>query len=86
LKKEFPGIVSYPQDEKNYKLAAGWLIEQAGWKGYRKGDAGVHQHQALVLVNYGNASGKDIIELSEEIRDSVLRRFNVSLEREINVI
>lgn len=86
LKTEFPGIVSYPQEDNKCKLAAGWLIEQAGWKGYRKGDAGVHRQQALVLVNYGNASGNDILELSEEIRDSVMRRFNVSLEREVNVI
>ena len=86
LVKEFPGIVSYPHGEMQRKLAAGWLIEKAGWKGYRKGDAGVHSEQALVLVNYGKASGQDILNLSEEIRSSVFEMFQVDLEREINVV
>ena len=68
------------------KLAAGWLIEQCGWKGYRRGDAGVHDRQALVLVNHGNATGAEIFALSEEIRSSVEKRFNVTLEREAEVI
>ena len=67
------------------KLAAGWLIEKAGWKGARKGDAGCHEKQALVLVNYGNASGEDVLALSEEIRESVREKFGVELEREVNV-
>jgi len=86
LVKEFPDIASYPQGEMQHKLAAGWLIEKAGWKGYRKGDAGVHGEQALVLVNYGKAGGKDILNLSEEIRNSVFELFQVDLEREINVV
>lgn len=86
LKKVFPDIVSFPSGDDHTKLAAGWLIEQCGWKGYRKNDAGCYAKQALVLVNYGNASGKEIFELSEEIIQSVQQKFNVHLEREVNII
>ena len=85
LKKEFPTIVGYKLDNGNIKLAAGWLIEQCGWKGYRKGDAGCHEKQALVLVNYGNASGSEIYSLSSEILDSVFKKFTVQLERVVNI-
>ena len=86
LRNSFPGIIGFPQNELTVKLAAGWLIEQCGWKGYRKGDAGCHAKQALVLVNHGNASGREIFELSEEIRQSVMIKFGVGLEREVNIL
>lgn len=86
LKKEFPAIVAFENVDGTMKLAAGWLIEHAGWKGYRKGDAGVHAHQALVLVNYGNAGGKEMYELSEEIMNSVKNKYDVQLEREVNIV
>lgn len=91
LKKQFENIVGYANADGTVKLAAGWLIEHCGpdehtsWKGYRKGDAGCHTKQALVLVNYGSASGKDVYSLSEEILQSVKQKFGVELEREVNV-
>jgi UDP-N-acetylmuramate dehydrogenase len=85
LKTNFSLIPHYPAGDE-IKLAAGWLIEQCGWKGFRRGDAGCHSKQALVLVNYGNASGNEILHLSEEIIQSVETKFGVSLEREVNII
>jgi UDP-N-acetylmuramate dehydrogenase len=86
LKRSFPNIVGFKVGDDYAKLAAGWLIEQCGWKGYRKGDAGCHAKQALVLVNYGNSTGSEIYELSEEILQSVRSKFDVLLEREVNII
>jgi UDP-N-acetylmuramate dehydrogenase len=86
LNAQFPSIVGYPLPNGNVKLAAGWLIEQCGWKGYRKGDAGCHEKQALVLVNHGNARGNEIYDLSEEILKSVKDKFGVTLEREVNIV
>ena len=86
LKLKFPGIIAYPLAKMKVKLAAGWMIEQCGWKGYRKGDAGCHAKQALVLVNHGNAKGEEIFSLSEEILKSVYEKFGVLLEREVNII
>lgn len=86
IRQTFPNVVGYALDNGNVKLAAGWLIEQCGWKGYRKGDAGCHAKQALVLVNYGNATGDEILKLSEAIIYSVQQKFGVLLEREVNII
>jgi UDP-N-acetylmuramate dehydrogenase len=86
LQKAFPKIVGYPVGVNATKLAAGWLIEQCGWKGYREGDAGCHAKQALVLVNYGNAKGEEIYVLSSKIVNSVKAKFDVELEREVNII
>jgi UDP-N-acetylmuramate dehydrogenase len=86
LKKDFPGIVGNEMAEGKVKLAAAWMIEDCGWKGFRKGDAGCHQQQALVLVNFGHATGMQILDLSEEIMLSVKQKFGVLLEREVNII
>jgi UDP-N-acetylmuramate dehydrogenase len=86
LKKAFPNIVAFPVDAAHTKLAAGWLIEQCGWKGYRRGDVGCYPKQALVLVNYGQARGEEIYQLSGEIIESVKSKFGVALEREVNVV
>ncbi len=86
LKSAYEYIAAYPNADGTIKLAAGWLIEQCGWKGFRKGDAGCHAKQALVLVNYGNAKGLEIYQLSEEILQSVKGKFGVTLEREVNII
>jgi len=85
IKFEYPEVVSYPADN-GVKLAAGWLIDQCGWKGKSAGDAGVHENHALVLANYGTATGDEIFNLSEEILDSVSDKFRITLEREVNVI
>jgi UDP-N-acetylmuramate dehydrogenase len=85
LKERYPSLIGYPLTGNRVKLAAGWLIEQAGWKGFRRGDAGCHEKQALVLVNFGCARGKDIYDLSEEILLSVKEKFQVTLEREVNI-
>lgn len=86
IQKEHPEIKYYSVGNKYFKIPAAWLIDQAGFKGYRVGDAGVHKNQALVLVNYGKAKGKEIFELSEKIRQVIKEEYKIELEREVNVI
>jgi UDP-N-acetylmuramate dehydrogenase len=86
IKIDYPNIPVYPIDEASSKIPAGWLIEQAGWKGKKRENYGVHAKQALVLVNYGGAKGSEIIDLSSEIIQSILTRFGVELEREVNIV
>ena len=84
LKSQYPDLVAYAQPDGQMKLAAGWLIERAGWKGFRDGDAGVHKLQALVLVNYGSATGLQLLHLAQLIQKDISQRFNVELEMEPN--
>lgn len=86
IEGDYNDMPVFAVDKKNVKLAAGWLIEKAGWKGYREGNLGVHEKQALVLVNYGNVNGQEIYDLSEKIKQSVLEKFGVELEREVNCV
>ncbi|GAB7257615.1 UDP-N-acetylmuramate dehydrogenase [Polaribacter sp. OB-PA-B3] len=86
LKKENPNVPSYTVSKTEIKVPAGWLVEQSGFKGKRFGDAGVHEKQALVLVNYGNASGIEIYKLAKKIQETVLSNFGIPLEIEVNVI
>ena len=76
----------YDISEAEVKVPAGWLIEQAGFKGKRYGDAGIHKNQALVLVNYGNATGKEILAVSKDIQDSIFKTFGIQIEAEVNII
>ncbi|WP_375605270.1 UDP-N-acetylmuramate dehydrogenase [Flavobacterium davisii] len=82
----YPEIKYYEVSENQIKVPAGWMIEQAGLKGYRNGDAGVHARQALVLVNYGNATGQDILNLSQFVQKTVLDKFGIAIEAEVNII
>jgi len=86
LRKRYPRIPCHAEPSGGIKLAAGWLIEQCGWKGKKSGNTGVYDKQALVIVNYGDAGGPEIFDFSEEIRKSVWYRFEVELEREVEVI
>lgn len=86
LKEKYPSIPSYPIDEQRVKVPAGWLIEQCGWKGKRIGNTGAHKDQALVLVNYGGATGQEIKSLAEQIQQSVLEKFGIHLSMEVNII
>ena len=82
----YPHVVSYKINENKFKIAAGWMIEKAGWKGKKFNNFGVHENQALVLVNYGLANGKEIFNLSEKIILDIKEKFGITLEREVNII
>ncbi len=86
IKNAYPDVVAYADTYERMKIAAGWLIDKAGWKGRRIGDAGVHTKQALVLVNYGKASGRDIYNLAMEIKADITAKFGIVLEPEVNFI
>ena len=86
LTENFKDIPSYPISENEVKVPAGWLIEKAGFKGKQFGNYGVHKNQALVLVNYGNAKGLDILNLSKLIQKTVKRLFHISIETEVNIL
>ena len=85
IQKNYPDIPNYPAENRR-KLAAGWLIEKAGWKGRTFDNYGVHKLQALVLVNYGNCTGQEIFDLSSQIIQDVFEKFGVLLEREVNIL
>ncbi len=86
LKRSFPDLPGYSVSNDQVKVPAAWLIEQCGWKGFRRGDAGCHERQPLVLVNFGNAAAKDILDLSNEIIRSVEDKFGIVLNREVNIV
>lgn len=86
LKNKFPEMVQYPVDTNTTKIAAGWLIEDCGWKGKSIGNVATWKNQALVIVNLGGASGKEVFEFSQNIIDSVQEKFGIELEREVNIL
>lgn len=86
LRARFPEMPGYPVGDDKIKVPAGWLIEKSGWKGYRQGAIGVHEKQALVLVNYGGGNGNEIKRLSENIQDSVEEKFGIRLNAEVNFL
>lgn len=86
IHQQFPEMKYYEVSETEVKVPAGWLIEQAGFKGKRFGDAGIHKNQALVLVNYGNATGQEILEVSKNIQETIFQTFGIHIEAEVNVI
>ncbi|MEO9510743.1 MAG: UDP-N-acetylmuramate dehydrogenase [Flavobacteriaceae bacterium] len=86
LAKDYPKMPFYEVDDEQYKIPAGWLIEHCGFKGKRFGEAGVHEKQALVLVNYGNATGEEILRLAQNIQKEVENKFNIKIQAEVNII
>lgn len=86
IKQHYPEMPHYVVSETEVKVPAGWLIEQAGFKGKRFGDAGIHKNQALVLVNYGNATGQEILAVAKDIQNTILEKYSIQIEAEVNVI
>ncbi len=86
IHKKFPEMKFFEVSATEVKVPAGWLIEQAGFKGKRFGDAGIHKNQALVLVNYGNATGQEILDVSKDVQQTVFKTFGISIEAEVNII
>lgn len=86
IRKKYPQIIFYPESKEFIKISAGWLVENSNWKGKRMGDAGVYEEHALVLVNYGNASGRQIHNLAKQIKLSVRDKFGIKLEEEVNIL
>jgi UDP-N-acetylmuramate dehydrogenase len=86
IRATYPDVPSYPVDETLVKIPAGWMIDKAGWKGFRRGDAGVYDKQALVLVNHGNATGPEIWALAQEIIADIKEKFKIELSPEVNII
>ena len=85
LQQEYPDIPFYHVSTEEVKIPAGWLIDRAGLKGYREGDAGIHKNQALVLVNYGSATGRDILNLAEKVQQKIDQLFGIQLQPEVNI-
>ena len=86
IQQQFPEIKYFDISKTEVKVPAGWLIEKAGFKGKRFGDAGIHKNQALVLVNYGNATGQEILNVSKDIQETIFKKFGIHIEAEVNVI
>jgi UDP-N-acetylmuramate dehydrogenase len=86
LKQLYPNLVAYPLENELFKLAAGWLIENAGLKGYSKEKVGIHKYQALIIVNLGEASGKEILEFSQDIQQKIMGKYGLLIEREVYLI
>jgi UDP-N-acetylmuramate dehydrogenase len=86
IHSKFPEMKYYEISDTEVKVPAGWLIEQAGFKGKRFGDAGIHKNQALVLVNYGQATGQEILDVSKKIQETVYEQFGIKIDAEVNII
>lgn len=86
LKREYPDLPGFSSSTDNIKISAGWMIEQCGLKGYRKGNAGVYDKQALVFVNYGGATGQEILDLAEIVKEAVYNKFSIRLDTEVNIV
>jgi len=86
LKEKYSNMPSYPAGDRLVKVPAGWLIDQAGWKGHRRGEIGIHAKQALVLVNYGGGNGAEILQLAHDIQNDIAQKFGINLQTEVNII